>query len=79
MARLAKARQVLCITKRPRVPCFAQAHFHAAKDVAAGRTGLRVESLAGDGRLEAVAAMLGGKPTGASRKHAQELLESSLS
>ena len=78
LAALAKGRQVLCITHLPQVACFAQTHFHAVKDVSAGRTRLRVTSLAGDGRLEAVATMLGGKPTGASRKHAQELLESSL-
>ncbi len=79
LAALARGRQVLCITHLPQVACFAQNHFHAAKDVAAGRTRLRVERLDGDRRLEAVATMLGGKPTGASRKHAQELLESSLS
>ena len=79
LAALAKGRQVLCITHLPQVACFAQSHFHAVKDVAAGRTRLRVDRLVGDGRLEAVATMLGGKPTGASRKHAQELLETSLS
>ncbi|MBI5247048.1 MAG: DNA repair protein RecN [Elusimicrobia bacterium] len=79
LAALAKGRQVLCITHLPQVACFAQTHLHAVKDVSAGRTRLRVDTLAGDGRLEAVAAMLGGKPTGASRKHAQELLESSIS
>jgi len=78
LSALAKGRQVLCITHLPQVACFAQNHFHAVKDVAAGRTRLRVDRLDGDGRLEAVATMLGGKPTGASRKHAQELLESSL-
>ena len=78
LSSLAKGRQVLCITHLPQVACFAQSHFHAVKDVAAGRTRLRVSRLDGDGRLEAVATMLGGKPTGASRKHAQELLESSL-
>ena len=79
LAALAKGRQVLCITHLPQVACFAQTHFHAAKDVAAGRTRLRIDRLDGVGRLEAVATMLGGKPTGASRKHAQELLETSLS
>ncbi|MBI2789235.1 MAG: DNA repair protein RecN [Elusimicrobia bacterium] len=79
LSALAKGRQVLCITHLPQVACFAQNHLHAVKDVAAGRTRLRVDRLDGDGRLEAVATMLGGKPTGASRKHAQELLESSIS
>ncbi len=78
LAALAKGRQALCITHLPQVACFAQAHYHAVKDVTAGRTRLRVDRLDGDGRLEAVATMLGGRATGASRKHAQELLESSL-
>ncbi len=79
LSALAKGRQVLCITHLPQVACFAQTHFHAVKDVAAGRTRLRVDRLGGAERLETVATMLGGKPTGASRKHAQELLESSIS
>lgn len=78
LAALAKGRQVLCVTHLPQVACFAQAHFHAAKEIVAGRTRLRVDRLDGDRRLETLAAMLGGKTTGASRKHAQELLESSL-
>ncbi|MBI4061583.1 MAG: DNA repair protein RecN [Elusimicrobia bacterium] len=78
LSALARGRQVLCVTHLPQVACFAQVHFHAVKDVAAGRTRLRVDRLDGAGRLETVAAMLGGRATGASRKHAQELLESSL-
>jgi DNA repair ATPase RecN len=55
-------------------------HLHAAKDVGGGRTRLSVVLLDGAKRLETVAAMLGGRgATAASRKHAQELLESSLS
>ncbi len=77
LAALARERQVLCVTHLPQVACFAQAHFHAVKDVAAGRTRLRVDRLDGAGRLETVAGMLGGRATGASRRHAQELLESS--
>lgn len=80
LAALAKGRQVLCVTHLPQVACFAKTHLHAAKDVTGGRTRLRVALLDGDKRLETVAAMLGGRgATAASRKHAQELLESSLS
>ncbi|MDX6769862.1 MAG: DNA repair protein RecN [Elusimicrobiota bacterium] len=80
LAALSKGRQVLCVTHLPQVACFAKTHLHAAKDVAGGRTRLRVAPLDGDKRLETVAAMLGGRgATAASRKHAQELLESSLS
>ena len=80
LAALAKGRQVLCVTHLPQVACFAKAHLHAAKDVDGGRTRLRVAFLEGPKRLETVAAMLGGRgATAASRKHAQELLASSLS
>lgn len=80
LAALSKGRQVLCVTHLPQVACFAKNHLHAAKDVDGGRTRLRVAFLEGPKRLETVAAMLGGRgATAASRKHAQELLESSLS
>lgn len=80
LAALSRGRQVLCVTHLPQVACFAKAHLHAAKDVDGGRTRLRVAVLDGAKRLETVAAMLGGRgATPASRKHAQELLESSLS
>ncbi len=78
LAALAQGRQVLCITHLPQVACFARAHYHAVKDITAGRTRLRVDRLDGSSRLEIVAAMLGGRATSASRQHAQELLESSL-
>jgi DNA repair protein RecN (Recombination protein N) len=80
LAALAKGRQVLVVTHLPQVACFAKQHLHAAKDVGGGRTRLSVVLLDGAKRLETVAAMLGGRgATAASRKHAQELLESSLS
>ncbi len=76
LAALAKGRQVLCVTHLPQVACRAGAHFHVTKEIASGRTRVRLERLDGDRRLEAVALMLGGRAaTAASRKHAQELLE----
>ena len=79
LAALGKGRQILCVTHLPQVACHAHTHFHVAKDVASGRTRVRIERLDGDRRLETVALMLGGRAaTAASRKHAQELLENSL-
>jgi DNA repair protein RecN (Recombination protein N) len=79
LAALGRGRQVLCVTHLPQVACRAKTHFHVAKDVAAGRTRVRLERLDGERRLETVAAMLGGRAaTAASRKHAQELLENAL-
>jgi DNA repair protein RecN (Recombination protein N) len=80
LAALAKGRQVLCVTHLPQVACRAATHFHVSKEVVSGRTRVRLERLTGDRRLETVASMLGGRAaTAASRKHAQELLENSLS
>ena len=80
LAVLAKGRQVLCVTHLPQVACHASTHFHVSKEVVSGRTRVRLERLDGERRLETVASMLGGRAaTAASRKHAQELLENSLS
>ena len=79
LAALARGRQVLCVTHLPQVACHAATHFHVTKEVASGRTRVRLERLDGDRRLETVASMLGGRAaTAASRKHAQELLENTL-
>jgi len=79
LANLGRTHQVLCVTHLAQVACFASAHFHVAKETAAGRTSVRVERLDGARRLEAVAQLLGGRAaTAASRRHAQELLESSI-
>lgn len=80
LAALAKHRQVLCVTHLPQVACHASTHFHVSKEIASGRTRVRLERLDGERRLETVALMLGGRAaTAASRKHAEELLENSLS
>jgi len=78
MADLGRRRQILCVTHLAQVACFASNHFHVSKEAAGGRTSVRVERLDGARRLETVAQLLGGRAaTEASRKHAQELLESS--
>ena len=78
MADLGRRRQILCVTHLAQVACFAANHFHVSKEAAGGRTSVRVERLDGARRLETVAQLLGGRAaTEASRKHAQELLESS--
>jgi DNA repair protein RecN (Recombination protein N) len=80
LAALGRSRQILCVTHLAQVACFAAIHFHVSKETSAGRTSVRVERLDGGRRLETVAQLLGGRAaTEASRKHAQELLESSTS
>lgn len=79
LERLSRSRQVLCVTHLPQVACFARGHFQVSKDSFGGRTQTRVEPLSGARRLEVLAQMLGGRrATEASRRHAQELLESAL-
>ncbi|HAM35330.1 MAG TPA: DNA repair protein RecN [Elusimicrobia bacterium] len=78
LAGLGRRHQLLCVTHLAQVACFGAAHFHVAKASVCGRTVVRVERLDGDRRLETVAQLLGGRAaTDASRRHAQELLESS--
>ena len=77
LAQLGRSRQVFAVTHLPQVACFASNHFQVSKEVLRGRTTARVERLDGDLRLEAIARMLGGRQaTEASRRHAQELMES---
>ncbi|MHB2026253.1 MAG: DNA repair protein RecN [Elusimicrobiota bacterium] len=77
---LSRARQVLCVTHLPQVSCWAHNHFFAIKSSAQGRTRVSLERLEGERRVEILALMLGGRQaTAASRKHAQELLESCAS
>lgn len=65
------------MTHLPQVACHAGVHLSVTKAVSGGRTSTRVSRLDGEARLEAVARMLGGRQvTEASRRHAQELLES---
>jgi DNA repair protein RecN (Recombination protein N) len=79
LAALGRSHQLLAVTHLAQVACFAGNHFHVAKEATDGRTAVRVERLDGPRRLEAVALLLGGRAaTEASRRHAQELLESSL-
>ncbi|MCX5797548.1 MAG: DNA repair protein RecN [Elusimicrobia bacterium] len=78
LAALGRSRQILCVTHLAQVACFASTHLHVRKETAGDRTLVRVERLDGGRRLETVAQLLGGRAaTEASRKHAQELLESS--
>jgi DNA repair protein RecN (Recombination protein N) len=73
---LSSNHQVLVITHLPQIAAFADAHFRIAKEIAAGRTVSRVEPLAGEERLDEVAAMLDGVPiTAAARRNAEAMVE----
>jgi DNA repair protein RecN (Recombination protein N) len=72
---LGEGRQVICITHLPQVASLAGAHFRLEKDVGAEPTTATVQRLDGEGVVEEIRRMLGGKDTDeAATKHARELL-----
>ncbi|HLB11524.1 MAG TPA: DNA repair protein RecN [Dehalococcoidia bacterium] len=74
LAALARDRQVICITHLPQIACYGQNHYRVRKEVSSGRAISRIEELAGDSRIEELAAMLGSRAGGAMLESAQELL-----
>jgi DNA repair protein RecN (Recombination protein N) len=75
LARLGKARQVLCVTHLPQVAAQADWQWSIAKETKDGQTISRVQALDGKGRIEEIARMLGGVTiTDTTRQHAREML-----
>jgi DNA repair protein RecN (Recombination protein N) len=60
LARIARDRQVLCVTHLPQVAALADNHFLIAKAAEAGRTVTNVNSLNEEGRADEIARMIGG-------------------
>ncbi len=73
MRRIAKERQVLCITHLPQVAAQASAHYLVTKHTKAGRTISEIHLLSQAQRVTEIARMLGGQ-TDAARQHAEALL-----
>ncbi|MDD3528236.1 MAG: DNA repair protein RecN [Gallionellaceae bacterium] len=77
LADLGRQRQVLCVTHLPQVAAGATGHFRVSKETVAGRAQSQVTALSGALRVEEIARMLGGvKITDATRRHAEEMLQS---
>jgi len=74
MARLARRRQVICITHLPAVAAGASAHFVVTKRTEGGRTLSEITLLDRAQRVQELTRMLGGQ-TAAARRHAEELLQ----
>ncbi|MDD4859914.1 MAG: DNA repair protein RecN [Dehalococcoidales bacterium] len=73
--KLARNRQVICVTHLPQIAVFADAHFTVHKETAGNRTLSRIEALDGEARLKEIAAMLSGvRFTETARENARELL-----
>jgi DNA repair protein RecN (Recombination protein N) len=75
MARIARRRQVICITHLPAVAASASAHFVVTKRTEGGRTISEITLLDRAQRVQELTRMLGGQ-TEAARRHAEELLRS---
>jgi DNA repair protein RecN (Recombination protein N) len=76
LKRLARRKQVLCITHLATIAVQADNHIKVEKIVQAGRTVTRVNPVTGSERQQEIARMLAGDRTGdTSLRHAQELLQ----
>lgn len=74
LARLARGRQVLCVTHLAQLAAYADAHFVVSKTVERGRTVARVQRLDDAQRLTELSRMLSGTPDSeAAATHASEL------
>ncbi len=75
IARLARQRQIICVTHLSQIAAFADVHISVRKDVTEGRTTTRAKILEMDGRVEELATMIGGQGDRSSaRDHARESL-----
>jgi DNA repair protein RecN (Recombination protein N) len=75
LKRLARHRQVVCVTHLPMIAALATCHLRVAKSVAAGRTVARIGAVEDGERVEELARMLAGdRVTDTTRRQARELL-----
>ena len=76
LRRLARRRQIVCVTHLPMIAALAERHFRVTKHVSGGRTLVRIEPLEGEARVTELARMLAGdRVTETTRRQARELLE----
>jgi DNA repair protein RecN (Recombination protein N) len=74
LARLARGRQVLCVTHLAQLAAFADTHFVVAKETVRGRTIASVQALSETDRVGELSRMLSGSPdSAAAAEHAAEL------
>jgi DNA repair protein RecN (Recombination protein N) len=76
MARLSDRHQILCITHLPQIAARACVHLGVSKRVRGKRTVTEVARLEGEGRVQALATLIGGaEGSEAARRHAAEMLD----
>jgi DNA repair protein RecN (Recombination protein N) len=74
LCRLARDRQVICVTHLPQIAAFADAHFSVHKEVSGSRTLSLLQNLNGEARIGELAEMLAGPQyTATSLKGAREI------
>ena len=75
LSKLAKTRQVLCVTHLPQIAAMADSHFEIRKSVSGGRTYTHVSCLDFEGRKQEIARLSGGENiTATTLKSAEEQL-----
>lgn len=75
IARVAAARQVLCITHLPQIACMADAHYYLEKSARDGKTATTVRPLAARERAKEIARMASGaEVTAAALGNAKEMI-----
>jgi len=74
MHELARGFQVFCVTHLPQIARRADSHLGVLKESDEAQTKVSVTKLEGDSRVRELARMMGGE-TGATLRHAQELLQ----
>lgn len=74
LQRLARNRQVLCVTHLPQIAAHAQIHYLVSKAVEGERTRVHVQRLEGEARVDELVRMLGSEPGEAARAHARHML-----
>ncbi|MCL1795720.1 MAG: DNA repair protein RecN [Clostridia bacterium] len=75
LRKVGRTHQVLCVTHLPQIAANADAQYLVEKQETDGRTRTNVKTLDGEGRVGAIARMLGGEENTASA-HARAMLES---
>jgi len=76
LRKLARGRQVLCVTHLPQVACQGEHHFQVEKTTIRRNTRTEVHQLDDKRRVEEIARMLGGLTiTDQTRAHAREMIE----
>ncbi|HET9326778.1 MAG TPA: DNA repair protein RecN [Candidatus Eisenbacteria bacterium] len=76
LRRLARHRQVVCVTHLPMIAALAHHQWSVAKQASGGRTTVKVEPVEGPRRVAELARMLAGeRATETTRRQARELLE----